>query len=206
MGSKGRRRRPLPQRQHRRWRALRQWAEVEGLQPLPHVVQVEVPIDLGGQPRVAVPQDPLDRRKRHLCLQEQSGCRVVWRTFLQNHVLDLVSIDFFVVPTATFRLLYVFVVLLQHRRKIVHFNVTDCPSAACCTPLAYVGVLASGAHHSRRLSCPRSANPPPRRWARRPPPRPPSATPSSPHPARPRRRRRSGGRRSPPCARASGSP
>src|SRR5207244_11265447 len=53
-----------------------------------------------------------------------------WRTFLQNHVADLVSVDFFVVPTATFRLLYVFVVLLQHRRKVVHFNVTDSPTAA----------------------------------------------------------------------------
>src|SRR5258707_14655292 len=47
-----------------------------------------------------------------------------WRTFLQNHVLDLVSVDFFVVPTATFRVLYVFV-LLHHRRKVLHFNVTD---------------------------------------------------------------------------------
>src|SRR5439155_3326263 len=53
-----------------------------------------------------------------------------WRTFLQNHVLDLVSVDFFVVPTATFRVLYVFVVLLQHRRQVVHFNVTDSPTAA----------------------------------------------------------------------------
>ncbi len=53
-----------------------------------------------------------------------------WRTFLQNHVLDLVSVDFFVVPTATFRLLYVFVVLLHHRRKVVHFNETDSPTAA----------------------------------------------------------------------------
>src|SRR5207237_2840995 len=53
-----------------------------------------------------------------------------WRTFLQNHVADLVSVDFFAVPTATFRLLYVFVVLLQDRRKVVHFNVTDSPTAA----------------------------------------------------------------------------
>ena len=53
-----------------------------------------------------------------------------WRTFLQNHVADLVSVDFFVVPTATFRVLYVFVVLLHHRRKVVHFNVTDSPTAA----------------------------------------------------------------------------
>ena len=42
----------------------------------------------------------------------------------------LVSVDFFVVPTATFRILYVFVVLLHHRRRVVHFNVTDSPTAA----------------------------------------------------------------------------
>jgi putative transposase len=53
-----------------------------------------------------------------------------WRTFLQNHVADLVSVDFFVVPTATFRVLYVFVLLLHHRRRVVHFNVTDSPTAA----------------------------------------------------------------------------
>jgi len=52
-----------------------------------------------------------------------------WRTFLSNHVGDLVSVDFFVVPTATFRILYVFVVLAHERRRVVHFNVTDGPSA-----------------------------------------------------------------------------
>ena len=52
------------------------------------------------------------------------------RTFLQNHLADLVSVDFFVVPTATFGVLYVFVVLLHHRRQVVHFNVTDSPTAA----------------------------------------------------------------------------
>ena len=53
-----------------------------------------------------------------------------WRTFLQNHLADLASVDFFVVPTATFRILYVFVVLLHHRRRVVRFNVTDSPTAA----------------------------------------------------------------------------
>ena len=52
-----------------------------------------------------------------------------WRTFLRNHTKDLVSIDFFVVPTATFRLLYVFLVLEHERRRIIHFNVTEGPSA-----------------------------------------------------------------------------
>ena len=52
-----------------------------------------------------------------------------WRTFLQNHVADLVSVDF-VVPTVTFRVLYVFVVLLHHRRKVVQVDLSDSPSAA----------------------------------------------------------------------------
>jgi putative transposase len=52
-----------------------------------------------------------------------------WRTFLKNHVQDIVSVDFFTVPTATFRVLYVFVILSNARRRIVHFNVTDSPTA-----------------------------------------------------------------------------
>ena len=52
-----------------------------------------------------------------------------WRTFLENHVGDLVGIDFFTVPTATFRVLYCFIVLRHDRRLIVHFNVTMHPTA-----------------------------------------------------------------------------
>ena len=52
-----------------------------------------------------------------------------WRTFLKNHLESTVACDFFVVTTATFRLLFCFVVLAHHRRRIVHFNVTPHPSA-----------------------------------------------------------------------------
>jgi putative transposase len=53
-----------------------------------------------------------------------------WRTFLTNHVRDLVSIDFFIVPTAQLRVLFVLVVLAHHRRRVLHFNVTAHPTAA----------------------------------------------------------------------------
>jgi transposase InsO family protein len=53
-----------------------------------------------------------------------------WRTFLDNHVRSLVSVDFFTVPTVTFKVLFVFVVLAHHRRRVVHCDVTDAPSAA----------------------------------------------------------------------------
>jgi putative transposase len=52
-----------------------------------------------------------------------------WRTFLRNHAKDIVSVDFFTVPTVTFRVLYVFIILSNARRRIVHFNVTDSPTA-----------------------------------------------------------------------------
>jgi putative transposase len=47
-----------------------------------------------------------------------------WRTFLDNHVRGLVSIDFFTVPTVRLCVLFVLVVLAHHRRRVVHFNVT----------------------------------------------------------------------------------
>lgn len=53
-----------------------------------------------------------------------------WRTFLDNHLRDTVSIDFLTVPTAVFRVLFVLVVLSHERRRVLHFNVTEHPSAA----------------------------------------------------------------------------
>jgi putative transposase len=53
-----------------------------------------------------------------------------WRTFLTNHVGSLVSIDFFTVPTLTGRVLFVLVVLVHHRRRVAHVNITEHPTAA----------------------------------------------------------------------------
>src|SRR5438105_2590074 len=52
-----------------------------------------------------------------------------WRTFLANHARDLVSLDFFTVPTAGLRVLFVLVILAHHRRRVVHFNITEHPTA-----------------------------------------------------------------------------
>ena len=53
-----------------------------------------------------------------------------WKTFLHNHVGQMVSIDFFTVPTITMKVLYVFIVLEHRRREVLHFNVTEHPTAA----------------------------------------------------------------------------
>jgi transposase InsO family protein len=52
-----------------------------------------------------------------------------WRTFLDNHLKRLVSVDFFTVPTIRFQILYVFPVLAHDRRRILHCNVTAHPTA-----------------------------------------------------------------------------
>jgi len=53
-----------------------------------------------------------------------------WRTFLANHVGQIVAADFIVVPTVTYRLLFVLVILAHDRRRIVHMAVIDHPTAA----------------------------------------------------------------------------
>ena len=55
--------------------------------------------------------------------------RPTWRAFLDNHLKNLISIDFFTVPTITFRILFMFLVLSHDRRRVLHFNVTEHPSA-----------------------------------------------------------------------------
>ena len=52
-----------------------------------------------------------------------------WKAFLKNHMNDLVSIDFLIVPSIRFKLLYVLIVLGHARRKVLHFNVTQNPTA-----------------------------------------------------------------------------
>jgi putative transposase len=52
-----------------------------------------------------------------------------WRTFLENHVKGMVSVNFFTVPTIRFQILYVFLVLAHDRRRILHFAVTAHPTA-----------------------------------------------------------------------------
>ena len=52
-----------------------------------------------------------------------------WKTLLTNNLANLVSVDFFTVPTIRFQVLYVFLVLAHDRRRIVHFAVTQHPTA-----------------------------------------------------------------------------
>jgi transposase InsO family protein len=51
-----------------------------------------------------------------------------WKTFLRNHISDIVAIDFFTVPTVRLRILFVFLVIEPQRRRVLHFGVTEHPT------------------------------------------------------------------------------
>ena len=52
-----------------------------------------------------------------------------WKTFLLNHADQIAAIDFFTMPSVSYRIFYVFIVLRHSDRKILHFNITRNPSA-----------------------------------------------------------------------------
>jgi transposase InsO family protein len=72
-----------------------------------------------------------------------------WTTFVRNHASALLACDFFVTVTATFRVLYVFVVLDVGTRRILHWNVTEHPTAAWTAQ--QLRMVASGEHTHRWL-------------------------------------------------------
>jgi putative transposase len=70
-----------------------------------------------------------DRTVSRLMPRRRKQPSQTWKSFLSNHVGHLVSIDFFTVPTIQLRVLFVFVVLAHERRRVLHFNVTEHPTA-----------------------------------------------------------------------------
>ena len=90
---------------------------------------------LSGAPRIHGELQKLgievaERTVSRLLPKRQTPPSQTWRTFLANHVRDLVSLDFFTVPTAGLRVLFVLVVLAHQRRRVLHFAVTEQPTAA----------------------------------------------------------------------------
>src|SRR5213592_2574576 len=129
--------------QRRRFR--RHWATLSGRRPAGHppvdaaikalVRRMTAANPLWGAPRIhgellKLGIDVAERTVSRLLPKRRSPPSQTWRTFLTNHVRDLVSVDFFTVPTARLRVLFVFVVLAHHRRRVLHFNVTEHPTAA----------------------------------------------------------------------------
>jgi putative transposase len=65
---------------------------------------------------------------KYMCRRSPSPSPT-WRSFLEAHLKEIAAVDFFMVPTLTFRLLFGFIVLRHDRRELVHIRVTDHPTA-----------------------------------------------------------------------------
>jgi hypothetical protein len=61
--------------------------------------------------------------------KRQPGSSQTWKTFLHNHAAGIAAMDFLVVPTIGFRLLFVLVILRHQRRRLISLSVTDHPTA-----------------------------------------------------------------------------
>jgi hypothetical protein len=130
-------------RWHREW-LRRRWARrsrprPDGRPRVEHQIRVLVrematANPLWGAPRIhgelrTLCVDVSERTVSRLLAQHLRPRSQTWRTFLTNHVACAASMDFFTVPTITGRVLFVLVVLSHHRRRIVHVNITDHPTA-----------------------------------------------------------------------------
>jgi putative transposase len=111
------------------------WATASNAQVKALIQQMTQANPLWGAPRLhgellKLGMDVSERTVSRLMPKNRKPPSQTWRTFLDNHLQDLVSIDFMTVPTAAFRVLYVLVVLSHDRRRVLHFNVTEHPTAA----------------------------------------------------------------------------
>src|SRR6058998_447224 len=98
------------------------------------VTQMAAANPLWGAPRIhgellKLGIDVAERTVSRLMPKRRTPPSQAWRTFLTNHLRDL-ALDFFTVPTVRLRVLFVLVVLAHHRRRVLHFNVTEHPTAA----------------------------------------------------------------------------
>src|SRR5439155_25520898 len=133
---------PATVRSWQRRRFRRHWATLSGRPPAGRppvdaaikalVRSMAAANPLWGAPRIhgellKLGIDVAERTVSRLLQKRRSPPSQTWRTFLTNHVRDLVSVDFFTVPTARRRVLFVFVVLAHDRRRVLHFNVTGHP-------------------------------------------------------------------------------
>jgi hypothetical protein len=86
------------------------------------------PSDSRRAPEVGDRGESIDRGQVHATASASTS--QPWRTFLTTHASQVMAADFFVVPSVSFRLLFVLIILAHDRRRIVHVAVTEHPTAA----------------------------------------------------------------------------
>jgi hypothetical protein len=117
-----------------RWKS---WARKPGRPPIEREIRNLIRRMSGENPTWGAPRivselallghDAAEQTVSKYMVRTRKAPSQTWRTFLDNHVPEIAACDFFTIPTVTFRVLYVFIVLRHDRRQVVHFNVTTNP-------------------------------------------------------------------------------
>ncbi len=121
------------------WRWLTWWRARPDVRRVPMDVREAIRKMAGENPRWGAPRIHGELMKLGIDVSERTVARYMprrkpdddargrWRSFLSNHREAIAAMDFFTIPTATFRVLYGFVIIDHARRKILHFGVTEHP-------------------------------------------------------------------------------
>jgi transposase InsO family protein len=131
-----------------RWqreRFRRYWANLSkrqaqlGRPSIPRAVRELIHTMAQANPLWRAPRIHGELQKLGIAISERTVSRILrsvqrppsqtWKTFLHNHLSEIVAVDFFTVPTIRMRVLFVFLVLEPQRRRVLHFGITGRPSA-----------------------------------------------------------------------------
>jgi hypothetical protein len=127
------------ERFRRYWANLSKRTERLGRPPVPKEIRELVCSMAAMNPLWRAPRIHGELQKLGIAISERTVSRILrsirrppsqsWKTFLRNHMSEIIAIDFFTVPTVRFRVLFVFLIIEHHRRKVLHFGVTEHPTA-----------------------------------------------------------------------------
>jgi len=123
----------------RYWAQLSNRSARTGRPPVSSQIRTLIRTLAQANPRWRAPRIHGELKKLGIEVSERTVSRILqtvkrppsqtWKTFLQNHIGEIVAIDFFTVPTIRLRVLFVFLAIEQRRRRVLHFGVTEHPSA-----------------------------------------------------------------------------
>lgn len=121
------------------WTRLSNNGGKSGIPPISRQIQELIRALAKANPLWRAPRIHGELRKLGIKVSERTVSRTLatvkrppsqtWRTFLKNHMDEMVATDFFTVPTVGLRVLFVFLVLAHNRRKVLHFGVTEHPTS-----------------------------------------------------------------------------
>lgn len=132
------------ERFRRFWARLSMKSARPGRPPVPSEIRKLIRTLAEANPLWRAPRIHGELQKLGIDVSERTVARILrtiqrppsqtWKTFLQNHLGEIVAIDFFTVPTLCLRVLFVLLVVEHQRRRVLHFSVTEHATAEWAGP------------------------------------------------------------------------